>query len=192
MAPAGGGCDNASAFSQQYINKPGGRFIVRCGPQAEAPVTYGTSDRQSSLSLPPDTPIIPRHVYENRRNTTDVAVPTGYKPAWDDGRLNPKRAERTLQPAKVEGIISVPAGFRVVNWNDNRLNLRRGITTAQGDAQTDLIWSNTVPRKLIPVPTRRQVVTLPKGTASIQDPETLVFTRLSTSSNSFVVLHTDR
>ncbi len=165
---------------------------MRCGPQAEAPVTYGTSDRQSSLSLPLDTPIIPRHVYENRRNTTDVTVPAGYKPAWDDGRLNPKRAERTLQPAKVEGIISVPAGFRVVDWDDNRLNLRRGITTAQGDAQSDLIWSNTVPRKLIPVPTQRQVVTLPKGTARIQDPATSVFTRISTRSAPIVVVMADR
>lgn len=145
-----------------------------------------------ALPLPADTRIVPRHVYENRRNTTDVAVPTGFKPAWDDDRLNPKRAERTLQPAKVEGIINVPAGFRVVGWDDNRLNLRRGVTTAQGDAQTNLIWSNTVPRKLIAVPTQRQVITVPKGSATIQDPTTLVVTRLSTRSASVVVLQSDR
>lgn len=142
--------------------------------------------------MSPDTRIVPRHVYENRQNTTNVTVPAGFKAAWDDDRLNPKRAERTLQPAKVEGIISVPAGFRIVDWEDNRLNLRRGITTSQGDVQTNMIWSNTVPRKLIPAPTPRQVARIPRGTATIQDPQTLAVRRFSTRSARVVVLLPER
>jgi hypothetical protein len=40
--------------------------------------------------------VVPKHVYENRRNTTNVSVPKGYRKVWKDERLNPRRAEQTL------------------------------------------------------------------------------------------------
>jgi hypothetical protein len=40
--------------------------------------------------------VVPKHVYENRRNTTNVSVPKGYRKVWQDDRLNPRRAEQTL------------------------------------------------------------------------------------------------
>ncbi len=61
------------------------------------------------------TRVVPRHVAENRVNTTNVTIPHGYKRVWQDGRLNPKRAEQTLA----------------------------------GRGQMLLIWTNTVPRRLI-------------------------------------------
>ncbi len=177
-----GGCSNASAFSQQFINKRGGRFKVRCGPQTEAPVTYARGEKHSAVtSVPSDTRVVPRHVHDKRQNTTNVSVPAGYKAVWDDGRLNPHRAERTLRPAQVRGVVNVPSGYKLVDWGDNRLNLNRGVRTAQGDAQSNQIWSNTVPRTLVNVPTRARVVTVARGTAPAQDPQTVV-TRLSTRS----------
>ncbi|WP_245510586.1 SPOR domain-containing protein [Antarcticimicrobium sediminis] len=174
-AQAGGGCSNASAFSQQFINKGAG---VRCGPQAEPPITYGRGgDRQSVLmprgarahmavaAVSPETRVVPRHVYDRRRNTTSVSVPDGYKPVWSDDRLNPHRAERSLRPAQPRAISGPPRGYLAATRDDDRLNTRRGPRTAQGDARTDRIWTRTVPRELVPQPTDRQIVIVPKELA---------------------------
>lgn len=90
-----------------------GRSVaMRCGPQAtphvttirrgEAPapgktVHYnrGSWDDSSLRDLPGDTRIVPRHVYESR-DVSDNIVPAGYRPAWEDDRLNPYRAYMTL------------------------------------------------------------------------------------------------
>lgn len=182
QAPAtrSGGCSNASAFSQQFINKQG----VRCGPQNEAPVTYGKGwDKQSSLGIDPNTRIVPRHVYENRYNTRNVSVPSGYRTVWQDDRLNPHRAERTAQAAVVRSGVMVPSGYRMVEREDDRLNPNRGFRTALGENQTDLIWSRTVPRTLIPFENDRPVITLAessaKSTAEAEEPN---YWRISTRS----------
>ncbi|WP_165390210.1 SPOR domain-containing protein [Thalassococcus sp. S3] len=102
-----GRCPGASAISQRYIND-GSRYPVRCGPQREAPVTLPGD----SISLAPGadgyqlaeadtlrsgTRVVPKHVYIKRQNTTNVVVPEGYRRVWEDDRLNPRRAEQTLQ-----------------------------------------------------------------------------------------------
>ena len=93
---------------------------VRCGPQSESPVTPGSGnptaaspkmqfDRQSSLrrgtpgqivregEVSPDTRVLPRHVYEtNLATLVKTDVPEGYRRVFDDGRLNPRRAEMTF------------------------------------------------------------------------------------------------
>jgi hypothetical protein len=43
------------------------------------------------------TRVVPRHVYDNRRLDNVFEVPEGYRSVWDDDRLNPRRAEQTLQ-----------------------------------------------------------------------------------------------
>ena len=41
--------------------------------------------------------VAPKHVYENQQNSTvGISVPEGYKPVWDDDRLNTKRAHQTF------------------------------------------------------------------------------------------------
>ena len=77
----------------------------------------------------------------------------------------------------------VPDGFRQVERKDNRLNPQRGPRSARGDAQSDAIWSRTVPRTLLEVPTDRAVVELPAGTLlSPAEAEVPLHLRLSTRS----------
>ncbi len=186
-----GSCPNASAFSQRFINKPGGQFAVRCGPQREAPVTYGRGEKHSAVASPPvaiapGTRVVRRHIWDQRQNTNNVSVPSGYRPVWTDDRLNPNRAERTLQAARVQNGVRLPAGYRRLDWSDDRLSQNRRVRTARGEAQSDRIWTRTTPRTLAAVPTQAQVVTVPAGRARAQDPQTVVRSgsslRLSTRS----------
>ncbi|MEO0402663.1 MAG: SPOR domain-containing protein [Pseudomonadota bacterium] len=68
---------------------------------------------------------MPRHVYDARPRPDAFRVPTGFRPVWEDDRLNPQRAEQNLE----------------------------------GIARTRLIWTNTVPRRLIERQTGRDVTT---------------------------------
>lgn len=53
-----------------------------------------------------------------------------------------------------------PAGYQLA-WDDGRLNPYRGLGTAAGEAQMQLVWTNTVPRRIasIPITTGTQVIT---------------------------------
>jgi len=132
VAPQGSiACPNVSAVGSQYLRT--GKYAVRCGPQTQpivgaristAPVPrsgysgskgHSVAAAREPITVAPQTRIVPRHVAVNRVNTTNVTVPQGYKRVWEDGRLNPNRAEQTL------------AGY----------------------AAMSLIWTSTVPRRLI-------------------------------------------
>lgn len=68
-----------------------------------------------TTGISPETRILPKHLYERRRTLKPVKTPKGYRPAWQDGRMNPRRAEGTLR----------------------------------GEEEMNLIWTQTVPRRLI-------------------------------------------
>ena len=101
-----------------------GKYAVRCGPQSELPYTPGTGKatapapvirihRQGSEvtgsqgvvvgqivkegEVSSDVRVVPRHVYENQfTHLPAPTVPKGYRRVFDDGRLNPHRAEQTF------------------------------------------------------------------------------------------------
>lgn len=152
-------CPNLSAIGQQYVN-PKGSYPVRCGPQAEPPsvrpvrrssdnaiVGYAVGNEIFRFSsqpggtvrlqyggqlvsrgqIGPHTRIMPRHVYEARQNAlVGHQVPKGYRRAFDDDRLNPRRAEMTFA----------------------------------GIAQMELVWTNTVPRRLVDRATGQDVASM--------------------------------
>ncbi|WP_372886217.1 SPOR domain-containing protein [Shimia sp.] len=131
------------------------KHVVRCGPQSELPYTPGTGNptapppriiyqRQGGLSGPaspaPGTivrqgeiastvRVVPRHVYEARLLANDdAAVPEGYRRVFDDGRLNPHRAEQTFAgkaamdaiwgeklPRKLKPATAAPGALSVVS-----------------------------------------------------------------------------
>jgi SPOR domain len=157
-----GSCPGASAFSQQYINSSA-KYPVRCGPQAASPVTSyrGAAGTGRVQAADTTTRIVPRHVYENRQNAKNVQVAEGYQNVWKDDRLNPHRAERTAAPIVVRIPSRTPSGYKPA-WDDDRLNTARAKGTAAGDAQSNQIWTQRLPRELIvpPVPADKQIVVL--------------------------------
>ncbi|OED50055.1 sporulation protein [Rhodobacteraceae bacterium (ex Bugula neritina AB1)] len=159
--PAGNSaCAGLSDISRQYTNSSD----VRCGPQGEAPVSFGGQavGPQSSLLLTPNTRVVQKHIYQDRRLSNSFTVPEGYRPVWTDGRLNPQRAERTARSAVVTGFVEAPAGYETVERADGRMNPMRGVRTPEGDVQMARIWTRGLPRRLVELPLDRQTVTLPR------------------------------
>lgn len=76
--------------------------------------------------------------------------PVGYvsSPRYRTGpvRVAPKHVYES-QTAGTQGIF-VPDGYTPI-WEDDRLNPRRGHHTQDGKARMDLVWTDTVPRRLI-------------------------------------------
>jgi hypothetical protein len=97
-------------------------------PQAQVirvQATVADTIPPAPIVVGPHTRIVPKHVAYNRLNTRNVTVPHGYRRVWEDGRLNPHRAEQNLA----------------------------------GRSDMLLIWTQTVPRRLIDQRTGRDVTT---------------------------------
>lgn len=110
---------------------------MRCGPQAQDTVGRSTSVASAPRRTVAAAPVaVPGRVY----TASEVAqLPPGT-------RIVPRHVAQAQAQAAMVG--NVPAGYRPV-WEDDRLNPRRAQGTVGGKAAMDLVWTDTVPRRLI-------------------------------------------
>ena len=128
--PSRTACAGMSSLSAAYMVQHKGS-PVRCGPQATPHVTYGNRLKTPGVQ--------PRLVTRE-----SAARSTGH--AGRAARVAPARIY-ARQKNSVEGVY-VPEGYKPV-WEDDRLNLKRAHQTYAGMDQMEVIWTNTVPRRLI-------------------------------------------
>lgn len=131
-------CRGASAVSQRYIGGRGNP--VRCGPQAGAIVTTRAGDVKGGTFRSAGGQVL--------TNVSPNAV------------VVPRHVYEQQQAARV--VSPTPKGYRQA-WSDDRLNTRRAHQTLKGKAQTDLVWSQTVPRRLLVRSTGRDVTRVYPG-----------------------------
>lgn len=183
----------------QTFTLNGSKFRMRCetplapGAAADAPVAPAASVAAAPASVAPVTGqnvrVVPLHVYQQRAVAANLPVPEGYRPVWDDDRLNPHRAERTLT-APSERAATVPPGYRPA-WDDDRLNTMRGVTTATGNAQTAAIWNSDVPRRIVvPTAPASKIIRVPSSrvqsadTRAVPEPVTVVAAQTTAGTNT--------
>lgn len=113
------------AYSVQHTGSP-----VRCGPQAAHYATYAHGGGQARFAATVPSP--------GTRATPDTVPPYT--------RVAPARVYASQQTSLAG--IRVPEGMKPV-WEDDRLNPHRAHQTFEGKAQMELMWTRTVPRRLI-------------------------------------------
>ncbi|MEI4262086.1 SPOR domain-containing protein [Roseovarius sp. D0-M9] len=160
-------CPGASAASSRYTRTTSG-FAVRCGPQSEphAPRVQGTKAMRSApRAVAPPSYAAPSYAAAPRPTAVPAYTPVT-APAAPQGtakkvvtvdpntRVAPRHVVRN-QARATQGV-SIPEGYKRV-WMDGRLNPHRAHQTFAGKAQMDVMWTKTVPRRLILTDTGRDM-----------------------------------
>ncbi len=146
-------CQAGSPVSQRYVGRADGSLSVRCGPQAEAPITYGTGTGRIAPALLIDTPRYQAPVAQ--RQPAYRSAPAAQQVAGNTTRVVPRHVYATQEQSR-DLTDTVPQGYRRA-WKDDRLNTKRAHQTLNGIAQTDLRWTREVPRRLIDLTSGRDV-----------------------------------
>lgn len=133
----------ASFTSSQYIDSRGCVFI-RAGYGGNTVwVPRVTRDRNLLCGMTPSiagsAATSPEPIVEIT-SSTPISAPTNIRRT--SGIIG------TARPSTGSGT-NMPSGFRAA-WTDGRLNSSRGPRTQSGNAQMAMVWTDTVPRKLIP------------------------------------------
>jgi len=129
--PSRTACANATGVSAAYRVQHNGS-PVRCGPQRTAHVTYVTGGNGRFAASRVVGPAV-----------GSVATPDSVPPGT---RVAPRTVYESQQRSRAG--VYVPQGMKPV-WEDDRLNPQRAHQTFEGKARMEVMWTNTVPRRLI-------------------------------------------
>ena len=121
-------CAGASAVSQLYLTGKN----VRCGPQTQA-ISTG---RRAVPAQQTARRVASAQTYNGKAQGNQINGAT---------RVVPKHV--LIQRQKTQNL-PVPKDYRRI-WDDDRLNPNRAEQSLAGQAATKLIWTSTVPRRLI-------------------------------------------
>lgn len=100
-------CPAGTTISPQSLN-PDQSGPVRCVRNARTrpatppvapiapPVETAAAPSPVEPAAGPQTRVVPRHVFEQRALKRPSRIPEGFVPVWEDDRLNPRRAEQSL------------------------------------------------------------------------------------------------
>lgn len=155
-ASAAGTGSRSAAPSPRPVG--GTRAVAAQPAQEQTPPALRAVRAQRVLT--PNSRVVPAHVYHQRRLSQGLTPPPGYRVAWDDGRLNIRRAERDLHPRVATNTAEIPAGYVRVERGDNRMNPLRGQGLQSGEVQMATVWQAGVPRRLVSDNTSGQRVRL--------------------------------
>ncbi len=141
----------APATIRTTASGPTGRKPVVV-PEVQTVPVVRTPARRTNQTFPSDVASVIR--FNNRGNFDVRTVPQAVHPATF-AQGNRTRAQTTPQTVAVAQIVPAP-GYRSLIASDQAQG-RRGVGTAAGQASMDLIWTDSVPRKLIDVTTGNDV-----------------------------------
>lgn len=147
-------CEGLSAVSAQYMRvKPG--MPVRCGPQAEPTSTVisgggGSGPAMRTVRSTP-APVIRQQAAPQ---VARAPQPAPRRSIPSQTRVAPKHVYAKQVSSGAD--ITVPPGYQRV-WEDGRLNPERAHQTFDGMAQSNVVWTKTVPRRLVDRTTGREV-----------------------------------
>lgn len=136
-------CSGLSEKSRKYLQHPSAK--VRCHSQTVSPLqtAAATGTPTTVYAAPAATATTVAAVPAKRGQI----VTAGQVPATT--RVVPRHVYE--QRANVPRVHQPPKGYKWI-WEDGRLNHHRAEQTFEGMAQTDAIWTKTVPRRLKTVP----------------------------------------
>lgn len=152
-------CPNVSASSQRYLGQAAGGLAVRCGPQGQTHYNARANTRAIApravapvAIAQPTQRVVANRVVTNRRPQVAYG---GASASTINGatRIIPKHVLANRQNTQN---LQIPKGYRSV-WTDDRLNPNRAEQSIVGQAQIKLVWTNTVPRRLINTASGRDV-----------------------------------
>ncbi|MEP0989171.1 SPOR domain-containing protein [Tateyamaria sp.] len=143
----------AKAPAAQPAGKPAPRQVARVvQPKPAAPKTAQRVVVQRPA--PTQAPTVVAAPKVAKAPTRTVAA-TNQRVVSSQTRVVPRHVFDSRQE---EGVFPIPDGYRSV-WQDDRLNTRRAEQSLEGIARTRLVWTQTVPRRLIERNTGRDVTT---------------------------------
>jgi cell division septation protein DedD len=83
-------CADSAATAERYTLSDG-RRIYRCGPPVADPVRYLNGLKMAGLRVLREGAAATGQPFEQTATIDSATAPKGFRPAWDDGRLNPLR-----------------------------------------------------------------------------------------------------